>query len=843
MMNTKTSQTAGINQVAKFLNNSGLVTCTWTKPAQDPVFGGYPVGLKNPLNQLLETSFPQGLYKHQVEAINAVLSGENVLITTGTSSGKSLCYQIPCLNFALVDSLATALLLFPTKALAFDQLKKIKSLISSVSLDGDKNVSLATYDGDTPRGERTTIRNSARILLSNPDMLHIGFLPQHTNWERFFGNLKFVVIDEVHTYRGVFGSHFANVLRRLKRVLKFYDSRPQYILTSATISDAEVFASNLTGETYHQISNDTSFQESRQYFFINPPVVDESLGLRRGLIDQTLEIARFISLSNVQSILFSRTRKTVEITLKRLREIFGSGDQLTRGYRSGYLPSERREIEQGLRTGEIRSVVSTSALEMGIDMGKVDLTLLMGYPGSISSFFQQSGRAGRRDRNSILVMIASASPMDQYVIRHCDFIAQGHPEHALIDPDNPLILLGHLKCAAFEIPVNSNEQYGDLSEEDFIAFLKAMVALKHLVERNNTFYWIAEDYPSSNISLRNISGNPVALRVRNGLKSQMIGEVDFQSAQRFVHPGAVYLHDGSQYLVEELDLESNIAWLSPHSGTFFTEHRSETSITIENVILEKNDTNLCKSFGELLVSEKVKGFKRIDWETLLTLGDYELVGLPQNDLHTKGIWLTIPDHVVKSLRKEGKWQTDQNDYGPKWPAIRDFVLQRDRYVCQVCGVKFPSAQLHVHHKIPFRTFDDMDLANQSANLVTLCPNCHRKVEQNVRVRSGLSSLGYLIANLVPLRLLCDSRDIGYFCETESEISDRKPVIAIYDQFPGGIGLSAKLYEIIDIVLSQCLEVIEQCGCDEGCPSCVGPAGENGLGGKFYAREILKAILH
>jgi len=841
-MNTKTSKTAAIDQVAAFLEKSGLVTCTWTKSAQAPVFCDYPFGLEKPLNQLLEVSFPKGLFKHQVEAINAVLSGENVLITTGTSSGKSLCYQVPCLNTALADPLSTSLLLFPTKALAFDQLKKLHSLSSSESLGEYKNIPLATYDGDTPHGNRIAIRNSARILLSNTDMLHIGLLPQHTNWERFFCHLKYIVIDEVHTYRGVFGSHFANVLRRLKRILRFYGSKPQYILTSATISNASDFSSNLTGEAFAQFSSDTSYQESRKYFFINPPVVDESLGLRKGLIDQTLEIERFIASSNVQSIIFSRTRKTVEITLKRLREIFSSESQESHGYRSGYLPGERRKIEQGLRSGVIRSVVSTNALEMGIDMGKVDLTLLMGYPGSISSFYQQSGRAGRRDKTSISVMIASASPIDQYVISHCDFIERGQPEHALIDPNNPLILLEHLKCAAFELPITSDEQYGNLPKQDFLEFLRAMVALKHIIERNKTFYWIAEDYPSSQISLRNILGNPVTLRVRNGLKSHLIGEVDFQSAQRFVHPGAIYLHDGSQYLVEELDLESNTAWLSPHDGTFFTEHRSETSITVENIILEKEGSNLCKSFGDLLVTEKVKGYKRIEWETLLPLGEYVLEGLPQNNLRTKGIWLTIPDHIVELLRKSGNWRNDQNDYGPKWQEIRNSVLQRDRNCCQVCGMHLPSPQMHVHHKIPFRTFSDVNMANLPENLVSLCPGCHRKVEQNVRVRSGLSGLGYLIANLAPLKLLCDARDISYFCDPESDMAGKKPVITIYDQFPGGIGLSAKLYEVIDETLSQCLQVINQCVCEDGCPSCVGPAGENGLGGKDYAREILNNLL-
>jgi DEAD/DEAH box helicase domain-containing protein len=844
-MNSKSSETAEIDQIIDLFgsgNLAQLVTCSWIKEAQAATFSGYPAGLNTTLSEIIEKNYPNGLFKHQVEAIQAVQAGKNVLITTGTSSGKSLCYQLPLLNAAIRDSSATALLLFPTKALAEDQLKKLVEMVGLLENVGSLNVPAGTYDGDTPQGKRIAIRNKYRILLTNPDMLHIGILPHHTHWERFLKNLKFVVIDEVHTYRGVFGSHFANVLRRLKRILNFYGSHPCFILTSATISNATEFATKLTGEPFEIFATDTSYQESRRYFFVNPPVVDESLGLRKGLVDQTIEIASYALSHQVQSILFSRTRKTVEVTLKRLRETFGRSDKELHGYRSGYLPRERRLIENGLRSGKIRSVISTSALEMGIDMGKVDLTLLMGYPGSIASFYQQSGRAGRRDRNSASILIASASPMDQYVIRHCDFVSKGSPEHALIDPDNPLILLEHLKCAAFELPFSSQEIYGDLSGEDLIGYLKALVLLKHLLERNNFFYWIAEDYPSAKISLRNISGNPITLRLRAGLESQLIGEVDFQSALRMAHPGAVYMHDGNQYYVDELDLKDHIAWLSTHNEPYFTEHRSDMKISVEQIIHKDKKANLIKSLGEIVVTENVTGFKRVDWDTLMTLGVFDLEGLPENALHTKGIWLTIPEDAVDALRKENKWLNDKNNYGSQWQDIRVSILQRDAYRCQACGIHLPEAQLHVHHKIPFRTFGDIRTANHPSNLITLCPSCHRRAEQNVRVRSGLSGVTYLMANLTPLTLLCDHRDIGSFSEAESEITGGRPVIALYDQFPGGIGLSAKLYEVIEDVLKQSLEVIDQCGCEDGCPSCVGPAGENGLGGKEFAREILKTIL-
>jgi len=844
-MNSNSSKSVDIDRIIELFKNgelSQLVTCSWIKNAQEASYNGYPANLDSSLLKMIEKLYPRGLFNHQNEAVQALFDGKNVLITTGTSSGKSLCYQLPILNSVITDPSSTALMVFPTKALAEDQQKKLTELGNSLINNGSLNLPIATYDGDTPQGKRISIRNKGRILLTNPDMLHIGILPHHTHWERFLNNLKFIVFDEIHSYRGVFGSHFANVLRRFKRILNFYNSRPNYILTSATISNATEFAEKFTGERFELIKNDTSYQESRQYFFVNPPVVDESLGLRRGLVDQTLEIFSFVISNQVQSILFSRTRKTVEITLKRLRETFGRSENDIHGYRSGYLPRERRSIEEGLRSGKIRSVVSTSALEMGIDMGKVDLTLLIGYPGTISSFYQQSGRAGRRNRNSLSILIASASPMDQYVIRHCAFVSQGSPEHALIDPNNPLILMEHLKCAAFELPFTPKETYGDLTRSDLSDYLNALVLLKHLVERNQNYYWIAEDYPSAEISLRNISGNSISLRLRNGMESTLIGDVDFQSALRMAHPGAVYIHDGNQYLVDELNLEDHVAWLSPHTEPYFTDHRSETKISVEQTIYEENKTNFSKSFGDISVNERIKGFKRIDWNTLMTLGVFELEGLPENDLHTKGVWLTIPENVVESLKNENKWQNEKNEYGSQWKDIRVLVVRRDNYRCMVCGIQLPEAQLHVHHKIPFRTFADPGTANHPTNLVTLCPACHRRAEQNVRVRTGLSGVAYLVANLAPLTLMCDQRDIGSFIESESDMANGRPVIAVYDQFPGGIGLSAKLYEKMEEVLQQSLDVIDQCGCDEGCPSCVGPAGENGMGGKVFSKAILISLL-
>ena len=432
--------------------------------------------------------------------------------------------------------------------------------------------------------------------------------------------------------------------------------------------------------------------------------------------------------------------------------------------------------------------------------------------------------------------------MDQYIIRHHEFITSGNPEHALIDPDNPLILLEHLKCAAFEIPFVSKDSFGDIANETLTAYLNALVLLNLLVERNGKYFWITDDYPSGNLSLRNISGNPIQLRLGDIRQNKLIGVVDFQSALRIVHPGAVYMHDGNSYIVEQLSIDENIAWLSPHKDNYYTEPRTKTEIEVETLISKSESNNWDKSFGELHVTEHFKGYKKIDWETLMPLGIYDLDDLPYNDLHTKGVWLSLSEKTVDFLRKNKYWQNDSNDYGNEWEKVRLSIIQRDDFRCQVCNIELDSKQLHVHHKTPFRSFSDVHLANNSTNLVTLCPNCHRKVEQNVRIRSGLSGVAYLLGNLAPLHLLCDSRDIGYFSEPESDLCEKKPVIVVYDQFPGGIGLSAKLYELMNDILFHSLEIVNLCVCEQGCPSCVGPAGENGVGGKIPAREILKLML-
>ena len=368
-----------------------------------------------------------------------------------------------------------------------------------------------------------------------------------------------------------------------------------------------------------------------------------------------------------------------------------------------------------------------------------------------------------------------------------------------------------------------------------------LCSLSGLFYKKESYYWVAEEYPASEISLRNINQNSIILRLSDRNNSMIVGEVDYQSAFRIVHPGAVYLHDGNSFLVKNLNLENFTAELTLLKDDYITEPRVNNSIKIEDVIQSNHNDNFESCFGELRVVEKVTGFKRVDWKTRQLLG-FEKLDLPERELLTKGVWLCLPLEIVNSLRENNLWQSDPNQYGKEWEKTRSAIIARDSNRCQVCGLFLESTTLHVHHKLPFRSFSDPDLANQPSNLITLCTACHKRVEQNVRIRSGLAGVAFLLANISPLFLMCDYRDLGYFIEPESDLCEKQPVIAIYDQFPGGIGLSAKLFEKLDDVLRQCLQSLDDCSCSQGCPSCVGPSGENGIGGKESAKQILTSLI-
>jgi len=821
----------------------------------------FPADLPPALAEALSARGINCLYSHQVQAWESARGGENVVLATGTASGKTLGYNLPVLAAWLENPEARALYLFPTKALTQDQLSGLHSFQTSLP-----NLKSAIYDGDTPQSNRSVIRKNASILFTNPDMLHTGILPHHTNWADFFRNLRFVVIDEMHTYRGVFGSHFANVIRRLKRVAQFYGAQPQFFLTSATIGNPQGLAERLIEAPVTLFDRDGSGRGERHFLIYNPPVVDEALGLRKNSMMEAVRLSQELNAQGIQHVVFARSRRTVEIILKYLQEQGnrgignqGSGNKglgnnesgnqknetpdtqnAIRGYRSGYLPSQRRAIEKGLRDGSVKAVVATNALELGIDIGGLEAAVLVGYPGTIASVWQQSGRAGRGDDPALAVLVASASPLDQFLAHHPNYLFERSPEQALINPDHLLILLNHLRCAMFELPFQKGEGFGALPAGTVQEYLDFLVTGQEAHLSQDKYFWMADSYPAASLSLRSASAENIVLQVEDGGAPWTLGEVDMASAPWMVHPRAVYLHEGQQYFVQELNFATQVAKLIPVGLDYYTEPQRQTEVKI---LTENDRANVPggeKGWGDVQVTLKVAGFKKLRWFTRENLG-LEPLDLPPSDFQTSGYWLALSEKTIETLREAGAWSNDPNDYGPGWNRLREAVRRRDGYRCQMCGAVEEAGHQHdVHHKVPFRAFHSAVEANRMDNLISLCPACHRKAEQNVRMRSGLAGLGSVLGQLAPLFLMCDPGDLGL--HTDASLATLgQPGIVIYDDIPGGIGFSQKLFELHDELMQRALELVQECACKDGCPSCVGPGGENGMGGKLETIEILKQL--
>jgi DEAD/DEAH box helicase domain-containing protein len=837
-----------------------------TTPARPSKVITFPDDLPDGLANGLKSRSITSLYSHQAEAWTHARQGENIVFATGTASGKTLGYNLPVLASLLEQPEARALYLFPTKALTQDQLSALEGLLSAISkaTHTPSGIQPAIYDGDTPQSQRSTIRKNSHIIFTNPDMLHTGILPHHTNWADFLRNLRFVVIDEMHSYRGVFGSHVANVIRRLKRIADFYGAQPQFILTSATIGNPAELAMRLIEAPVTLVDKDGSGRGERHFLIYNPPVVDEALGLRKNSMQESVRLAQDLLRNNQQSVIFARSRRSVEILLKYLQESGSAKPDEIRGYRSGYLPRQRREIEKGLRDGSVKMVVATNALELGIDIGGLGAAMLVGYPGTIASVIQQAGRAGRGDEPALAMLVATASPLDQFLAHHPEYFFARSPEQALINPDHLLILLNHLRCAMFELPFRKGEVYGGLPVDEYLDFLVSSQE-SHLSE--DQYFWMADAYPAASVSLRSASPANITLHSDQGGESMTIGEIDLESAPWMVHPHAVYLHEGQQYFVQDLDFERHSATLIPVSLDYYTEALRETDVSLINLLEHRVTPVATKAYGELQVTTQVKGFRKRMWLSGDNLGE-EPLDLPPSELQTTGYWIAISEETVQKLAKEGLWTNAPNDYGAEWPKIRERVRARDGYRCQVCGLQEsgigqpgddvspernlagtkPARQHDVHHKVPFRQFRDetgrilRERANRLDNLVTLCPECHRKAEQNVRMRSGLAGLATVLEQLAPLYLMCDAGDLGTHFDPQAAFADGLPAVVLFDLVPAGIGFSQKLFEIHAELLKRALELVTECPCEDGCPSCVGPAGENGVGGKQEAMAILKELV-
>jgi DEAD/DEAH box helicase domain-containing protein len=826
----------------------GNITAWEEIPGRAARFVAFPTDLHPLLKQRLGDRGIQALYTHQEEAWKRARTGENIVVVTGTASGKTLCYNLPVLNQLFLDDQARSLYIFPTKALAQDQLEE---------LVGYSGISAAVYDGDTPVRHRPAIRENSRLIITNPDMVHTGILPHHTRWESLFRNLKYIVLDEIHAYRGVFGSHVANVIRRLKRIAGHYGSSPQFILTSATIANPIELAEKLIEAPVTLISQDGSARGPKQFLMYNPPIVDSELGLRRSSLLESVRLADDLLRYNIQIIVFGRSRRAVELILTYLREEnstaslassardrspFRPGTERTiRGYRSGYLPEVRREIERGLREEVVRAVVATNALELGIDIGQMGASILVGYPGSIASTWQQAGRAGRGSEESLTLFVTSANPLDQFLAHHPDYLLGRSPEQALINPDNLLVILAHIRCALFELPFGEGETFGKMAAGEFREILEFLESEGSVHKSGSKYFWMAEGYPAEGVPLRTASPKRVSLQASADGRSVSIGEVDYESAHWMVHPQAIYLHESEAYLVEALDLELGIAHLSRTTVDYYTEPRTDTTIQLLELKDQVSIPGGRKAWGEILVTSQLKGFRRRRWFTHETLGIDDL-DLPPVDLRTTGYWITLAPNAVDQLRESGLWLNDPNQYGPAWNQIRELIRARDQYRCQVCGILEERQVHHVHHKTPFRYYSSAEEANQLDNLITLCPSCHRKVELSVRLRSGLSGLAYVVGNLAPLFLMCDSRDLGVFSDPKAAFAEGEPAIVIFEHIPAGIGFSARLFEIHSELIENARELVATCDCFDGCPSCVGPSGENASGGKEAALAILDLLI-
>lgn len=615
------------------------------EPAKEVPFPDY---LDDRIIRSLKNKGIDSLYTHQKSALE--LSGlyqKHTVSVTPTASGKTLSYNLPVLQSILKDESSRALYLFPTKALAQDQKSEINELIDDMGVP----VKSFTYDGDTAPNIRQVIRKAGHIVITNPDMLHAAILPHHTKWVSLFENLKYIVIDELHTYRGVFGSHVANVIRRLKRIARYYGSDPVFICTSATIANPSELAESVTGESFELINNNGAPRGKKHFVFYNPPIVNEALNIRKGATSEVNKLASLFLKEKIQTIVFAKSRVRVEVILSHLQELIKKelGPSTIRGYRGGYLPKQRRDIEKGLRNGDIMGVVSTNALELGVDIGQLQVCIMTGYPGSIASTWQQAGRAGRRQEESLTILVASSAPIDQYMIQHPDFFLSQNPETARIDPNNLIILSDHLKCAAFELPFREGETFDGVEVEEILEFLTEEQVLHH---RGRKWYWMNDTFPAHGISLRSASQENVVI-IDQTTKSdvKVIGEMDRFSAMTLLHEKAIYLHQGIQYQVEELDWEERKAYVEEVRVEYFTD----ANLAVELKVLDEDDScnhsGLETAFGDVMVNAKATIFKKIRLSTFENIGSGS-IHLPEEELHTNACWLSLSDEITQHFDRE-----------------------------------------------------------------------------------------------------------------------------------------------------------------------------------------------
>jgi DEAD/DEAH box helicase domain-containing protein len=605
-------------------------------PARDAVFGAHPSWLDPRIREGLASRGIDRLYAHQAEAVEAVHAGEDIVVVTPTASGKTLCYAVPVLQAIADDPAARALFLFPTKALGQDQVAEFSGLARAANM----TISAATYDGDTPAPIRSAVRKAGQVVVSNPDMLNSAILPHHTKWFQLFEQLRVIVIDELHTYRGVFGSHVANVIRRLLRLCAHYGSSPVIVCCSATIANPAELAAMLTGRPARLIDRNGAPAGERHVLLVDPPVLDAATGARGSAQTLANRWALPFLRAGRQTIVFGRSRTAVEILLtglrEALRESYGPRSRV-RGYRGGYLPTERRAIERGLRDGEVLGVVATNALELGVDIGRLDVAILAGYPGSVAATWQQFGRAGRRQGTSVSVLVASGAPVDQYVIHHPEFVLDGSPEEARVDPDNLHVLLAHLRAAVFEMPFEPGERFGPGPADDLLAFLSESGHVRQAGD--GRWYWSSENFPASEISLRTAAPENVVIIDTSPDRPRVLGEVDLFSAQVLVHEHAIYIHESIQYHVDKLEWGERKAYVHRIDADHYTYANRAVTLKPLDVFDESPATGGHRVHGEVMVASLVTLYKKLKFVTDENVG-WGPIDLPEIELQTTAYWLT-----------------------------------------------------------------------------------------------------------------------------------------------------------------------------------------------------------
>jgi DEAD/DEAH box helicase domain-containing protein len=773
---------------------------SWVKPCfcadetfgpREGSYGDIPGVLGPSVVNALRGRSVERLYSHQVQAVESAVGGRHVVVSTPTASGKSLCFHLPVLEALARDPDARAIYLYPTKALARDQEASLRLLMQSSGLD----LGAVVYDGDTPADARRAARERSRVILTNPDMLHAGILPHHAAWARTLQHLRYVVVDELHTYKGVFGSHVANVLRRLARTARFHGREPQFIGATATIGNPRAHAARLFGAREDEVDlvgESGAPRGERRFFLFNPPVVNQELGIRASCVKQAVMLAADLVRAGVPTLVFGQSRNSVEVMLRYLRDAVATSDERTGGpavdparvvaYRGGYLPAQRRGIEQRLRDGEILGVVATNALELGIDIGELDAVVCAGYPGSISATWQRFGRAGRRGGTSICVLVASSAPVDQYLAREPRFLLGAPVEEARIDPDNVEILVQHVKCAAFELPFRRGEAFGSLGAEETADALTFLASHRVVHESAGAFHWAADSYPANDVSLRSVGwDNVVIVDVEH---DRALAELDWRSAHTMLHEQAIYQHDGECWQVERFDYENHKAFVRRVEPDYWTDAMTYVEVTVieQEATGEVGAARWASGWGEVAVVEKVVGYKKIKFFTHENAG-YGDVRLPEMQMHTTAFWITVPEGVCASL-----------------PAGRAAAIEGLRAV----GVGLETM----------------------AALALMCDP--RDLGVTLGDAPGSEGAEDFPAPPPPPRK-----------ERGGPVPGFNPTLFVHEHVPGGTGLAERIWEQREVLLARALRMIRGCPCPSGCPSCIGPGD---VERKSAAIDLLTALV-